>query len=274
MSYLNYKFEDSPSFIQTFDEAPLWSAAFGLLLLKHIELKPEMTIVDIGSGTGFPLLELAGRVGPRARLYGIDPWQNAVMRARQKIKDYGYTNVELIESSAEVIPLENNSTDLVVSNLGINNFDRPEIVFGECHRILKPGGKLALTTNINGHWQLFYDIFENTLRELNKTEFIPKLIAQQERRGTVESVSSLFSNAGFTITKTAEEKLDMKFADGTAFLNHHFVKVGWLGSFFSIVPDEERKTAFTALENNLNRYAQQNNGLNLEVPMVLLEGRK
>jgi len=58
--YLNYKFEDDETFINTFDEAPLWSAAFGLLLLKHISLKRHQTIVDLGSGAGFPLLELAG----------------------------------------------------------------------------------------------------------------------------------------------------------------------------------------------------------------------
>lgn len=60
MEYLSYTFKDSETFVNTFDEAPLWSASFGQLLLKHLNLKPNITVVDIGSGAGFPLLELAG----------------------------------------------------------------------------------------------------------------------------------------------------------------------------------------------------------------------
>ena len=61
--YLKYKFQDTPEFVETFDEVPLWSASFGLLLLKHVELKPDLKVVDIGSGAGFPLIELAERLG-------------------------------------------------------------------------------------------------------------------------------------------------------------------------------------------------------------------
>src|ERR1700722_16328438 len=117
--YLQYKFEDTPEFISTFDELPLWSASFGLLLLKHLELKPNLTVLDIGSGAGFPLLELAQRLGASSKCYGIDPWTNASNRAKQKIKNYGITNAEIIEASAEQLPLDNATVDLIVSNLGI-----------------------------------------------------------------------------------------------------------------------------------------------------------
>ena len=72
-TYLDYTFEDTPAFVETFDEVPLWSASFGLLLLKHLELKPNLTVIDIGSGAGFPLMELAGRLGKSCTLYGLDP---------------------------------------------------------------------------------------------------------------------------------------------------------------------------------------------------------
>lgn len=130
--YLNYKFEDNEIFINTFDENPLWSAAFGHLLLKHITLKRHQTIVDLGSGAGFPLLELAGRMGNTCKIYGIDPWKNANKRANQKIKNYGYTNVKIIETSAAKIPFKENSIDLIVSNLGINNFENTNAFFKEC----------------------------------------------------------------------------------------------------------------------------------------------
>src|SRR5262245_48746154 len=123
LSYMDYKFVDDESFIESFDEAPLWSSAFGLFMLKYLELRKGMTVVDVGCGTGFPLFELAGRLGEGTKLYGVDPWQNAMKRAKKKLRQYGYRNIELIESTAENIPLENNSVDLITSNLGINNFE-------------------------------------------------------------------------------------------------------------------------------------------------------
>ncbi|MBJ7429307.1 MAG: methyltransferase domain-containing protein [Bacteroidia bacterium] len=272
--YLNYKFEDNETFINTFDEAPLWSAAFGILLLKHITLKHHQTIVDLGSGAGFPLLELAGRAGNTCKLYGIDPWKNANTRANQKIKNYGYTHIEIIESSAAEIPFEKNSIDLIVSNLGINNFENPNAVFNECARVLKPNGKLALTTNLTGHWHLFYEIFYQTLHQIGKSKMIEALKEEELHRGDKESISTLFTNTGFKINRVFEENFEMKFVDGTAFLNHYFIKLGWLSSWTNLFPKQDLQEIFTALEQNLNSYSNENDGLNLTVPMLFIEGEK
>lgn len=221
-AYLSYQFRDTAESVDTFDELPLWSAPFGLLLLKHIKLHHGMTVVDAGSGTGFPLLELAARLGSSCKLYGIDPWTNANDRAKQKIRNYGLHNVEIMEGSAVQIPLDNNSVDLVVSNLGINNFDEPEAVFNECYRILKPGGRLALTTNLNGHWQEFYNIFEDVLATVDD-ELVRKLKDHQAHRGSVQTISELFTQSSFKVTRHVTETSEMRFLDGTAFLNHHFI---------------------------------------------------
>lgn len=273
-AYLDYQFEDSPEFVDTFDELPLWSAAFGLLLLKHLPLQPGLTVLDIGSGAGFPLLELAGRLGPSSRLYGLDPWANANERARKKIRNYGLTNVEVVQASAEDIPFPEQHFDLIVSNLGINNFENPERVFRECHRVLKPQGKLALTTNLNGHWQTFYDIFENTLRQLGKDELIPGLLAQQAHRGTVASIAQLFTEAGFASPLHHSEQMEMRFLDGSAFLNHYFVKLGWLASWRDLLPEADRPAVFASLEQELNAHALAAGGLILQVPMAYLEAEK
>ncbi len=272
--YLSYTFIDNETFINTFDEAPLWSASFGLLLLKYLELKPNQTIIDIGSGAGFPLMELAGRMGNSCKLYGIDPWKNANERAKQKIKNYGYSNVEIIETSAEKIPFDENSINLIVSNLGINNFDKPEVVFKECSRVLKLNGKLAITSNLNGHWKEFYQLFYTTLRQIGKQNLISFLKKDEEHRGSIETVSTLFTENGFKVIRHFEETFDMKFVDGTAFLNHHFVKLGWVTTWIGLFPKEELQEIFSALEKNLNDYSEKNNGLTLTVPMAFIEGEK
>lgn len=274
LEYLSYTFNDNEEFIDTFDELPLWSASFGLLLLKHLELRPNLTIIDIGSGAGFPLMELAGRCGNSCTLYGLDPWTNANTRAKKKIKNYGLTNVEIIDSSAEHIPFDSNSIDLIVSNLGINNFEQPQVIFTECYRVLKPHGKLALTTNLNGHWKEFYTIFETILRELGQEAIVEKLHVHQQHRGSVGSITQLFTESGFTVSRHYEESFTMKFVDGTAFLNHHFVKLGWLTAWRDLIPQDNLQEVFSTLEASLNSYARNADGLTLTVPMAFIEGEK
>lgn len=272
--YLSYQFNDNKEFINTFDEVPLWSASFGLLLLKHLELQKHITVLDIGAGAGFPLMELAGRLGSTCKLIGIDPWTNANQRTRQKIKNYGYSNVEIIEQSAEHLPFENNSVDLIVSNLGINNFNQPQQVFNECQRVLKPGGKLALTTNLNGHWKEFYAIFEATLIQLDLLHLVETLTLHQEHRGTKESISNMILESGLKPTRAITDSFEMKFADGSAFLNHHFVKLGWLSSWKELLPEDRLIEFFSLLEQNLNTHSATHHGLNLTVPMAFIEAEK
>ncbi len=274
VEYLDYQFQDTPEFINTFDELPLWSASFGLLLFKHLELKPNITVLDIGSGAGFPLMELAARLGNSCICYGLDPWVHANQRAQQKIINYQLTNVKLISASAEKIPLADSSIDLIVSNLGINNFEHPDLVFTECHRVLKSKGRIVLTTNISGHWKEFYDLFEQILIEKNLHSIIPELHQHIEHRGNLDSISSMFTNNGFSITRHFEESIEMHFLNGSAFLNHYFIKLGWLDSWRQLIPEPERITFFTALELLLNEYSKLNNGLKLTVPMLYIEGIK
>lgn len=272
--YLTYKFRDNPEFVKTFDELTLWSASFGLLLLKHLELKSDLKVLDIGSGTGFPLLELASRLGNSCTLYGIDIWKNANSRSREKIKNYKLKNVKVLDCSAEKIPFKDKSIDLIVSNLGINNFENPGNVFMECYRVLKPKGKLSITTNLNGHWKEFYKIFEKTLFDTGKTEIIKNLKIHEEHRGTIKSISNLFLKSGFNINKRVRDRLEMRFLDGSSFLNHHFVKIGWLSSWKELIPEKEQKKCFSRLEKNLNILSRKSNGLILTVPMVFIEGEK
>jgi len=272
--FLSYKFEDTCEFVNTFDEQPLWSAAFGLLLLKYLELKANIIVLDIGSGTGFPLLELAGRLGNSSKLYGLDPWINANARANQKIRNYDLTNVEIIEGTAERIPFDANTFDIITSNLGINNFTNPDLAFKECNRVIKPKGKLALTTNLNGHWKTFYDVFENTLNEVGKGILIGQLTKEQEHRGTIQSIKDLFIQSGFKVTRFFEDTYVMRFLDGTAFLNHYFIKLGWLSSWRDLIPEADRIVVFTALERNLNELARREGSLVLNVPMLFIEGEK
>ena len=79
------------------DDLTLWSAPFGLALLETAKLLPGMQVLDLGCGMGFPLLELAARLGPRGQVTGLDPWKPALERAEAKAKLRGLANLELVE---------------------------------------------------------------------------------------------------------------------------------------------------------------------------------
>lgn len=274
MKYVDYQFDDTEAFVETFDEAPLWSAAFGLLLLKHLELKPDLMILDIGSGTGFPLLEIAARCGPSCKIYGIDPWVNANNRANKKIRNYGLSNVEIIEGYAEEMPFAENYFDLITSNLGINNFSHLAAVIKESYRVLKPAGKIALTTNTNGHWKGFYRIFKEVLFKTGNNDIIPKLKDEQKHRSNLSAISNLLTTNGFQINSSHKETLEMKFVDGIAFLNHYFIKLGWLQAWKGLLPDKKVHNVFQLLEDTLNKEAIRNNGLCFETPMLFIQADK
>jgi arsenite methyltransferase len=272
--FLNYTFQDTPEDINVFDELPIWSAPFGLLMLKNIELKPNLTVLDIGSGAGFPLIELAERLGETCKCYGLDPWKNANERARQKIKNYDLKNVETIEGSAEQMPFENETFDLVASNLGIHNIDDPAKALQECHRVLKTEGRLVLITNLYGQWRTFYKIFKETLVQLSKDQLIESLNKHEQSRGTGESYFNLLHDNGFSPITSKSDEFEMRYLNGTAFLNHHFIKLGFLSTWKSIIPEIDWVEVFGLLEENLNQYAEEYGELKMTVPMLYIEAVK
>src|SRR4051812_39407146 len=175
---------NSPRIVNAYDELPLWSAMFGLLLLEHVPLTNVTKALDVGCGTGFPLIELAERLGPSSQVHGIDLWSPALVRAREKVAARKTPNVTLHEGSATAMPFDDASFDLIVSNLGVNNFDDRAGAIRECRRVMRPGGTIALTTNLQGHMREFYEV----LAEILDDEGRRSLRDHVEHRATVDSV--------------------------------------------------------------------------------------
>lgn len=268
---LDSGFQDTPTTVAFYDELPLWSAPFGLLLLEYAPLRAGASVLDIGCGTGFPLLELAERLGASARLVGLDPWRNALDRLRGKIAAYRIGNVELVEGSAERMPFAGATFDLVTSNLGINNVEDLPRSLAECRRVLRPEGRLALTTNLYGHWREFYDQFRETLRSVGRGELCAALEAHERHRATVASITADLEVAGFMVERVEEREFAMRFVDGGSFLRHHFIRLGFVEAWKKVVPEVDRVLIFGRLEEDLNRLAADLGELRLTVPMAYLQ---
>ena len=245
---------------------------FGIILLKYVKLKPNMKVLDVGCGTGFPLLELAQRLGSSCLVYGIDPWSAALSRVRRKSAILNIRNIKVINGDGAAMPFGNDVFDLIVSNLGINNFKTPETALAECSRVAKPTAQIVLTTNLRGHMKEFYEVFEVTLRELGKPKMLDSLRTHIDHRATVKSICEMLEKVGFKICKVHQEVFAMRFLDGSAMLRHSFIKMGFLDGWRSVLTPENEKDVFLRLENNLNRLAENKGELKLTVPMAYVEG--
>jgi len=274
MNYLEEVDYKTPEFGDFYDELPLWSAHFGRMLLEQVPLRPGMTVLDVGAGTGFMTIELAQRCGPDSKVIAVDPWEAAMARLNRKLEHLGLENVRTIVRDAATIDLPDASVDLIVSNLGINNFDDPAAALRSCVRVAKPGADLLLTTNLVGHMAEFYEAYRSVLVELGFTGRLAVLDAHISRRATVDSVTTLLEREGFKFVKAVTGSFRERFADGSSLLRHHFIRLGFVPAWKSIAPEGAVEPTFAALERRLNTIAAQRGDLSLTIPAACIHACK
>lgn len=269
-----YDFND-PALVSYLDEFCLWSAPFGLKLLECVNMKPGLKALDIGFGNGFPLIELAQRLGNSSKVFGIDLWDAAIVRAIEKIAYFGLSNIEVTFAAAEEIPFPDEWFDLIVSNNGLNNVDDLDQSLSECRRICKPGAQMVITMNLPDTFAEFYTIFRNTLKYMRLGQYLAEIDRHIfHKRKPLEYLEEKLSHHGFRIHQKYMESFRYHFTDGTALLNYAFFKICFLDGWKGCLPEELHQTVFARLEANLNEHAAIHEGIELTVPFVCFDLRK
>jgi len=256
--------------VALYDELSLWSALAGEHLLESLPLAGARRALDLGCGTGFPLLELAERLGPGTFTAGLDPWAQALVRARAKIVRWSPAGAAVVRGSGAAMPFRDGAFDLIVSNLGVNNFDDAPGALRECHRVLAPGGILGLSTNLVGHMRELYAAFERVLAAAGDRDGLERLRRHVAHRATVASLRAGLESAGFRVIAVREREAALRFANADALFAHHFIRFGFRPAWEEIAGPG----ALAALRAELGRAARPDGALRLSIPLACLEARR
>lgn len=108
-------------------------------------LKEGETVIDLGSGGGFDCFLASKKVGPRGYIIGVDMTPEMINKSRVMSKKYGYRNVDFRLGEIENIPVADNTADVIISNCVINLSPNKQRVYNEAYRVLKKGGRIAIS---------------------------------------------------------------------------------------------------------------------------------
>jgi arsenite methyltransferase len=266
---------DDFDLVSVIDELPLWSAPFGLNLLEIIELKKNCTVLDLGCGPGFPLIEIAQRLGNTSRVYGIDPWWRGLERVRLKQKVYALKNIRVIRGVGEYLPFPTGCFDLIVSNNGMNNVRDMKQSLTECARVCKPDAQLTFTLNLEDTMLEFYTIFKQVLELIQLSEVMSRL--QQhiyDLRKPLAEIEVWVRDAGFAIKNIIHDSFRLRYSDGTALFEHYFIKFWFLNKWKQLLDEKDWVPVFERIETELNRQAEKNGEIVLTIPFVTVDCRR
>jgi len=187
-----------------FDARPLgfW-ARYGERTVARLQLKPGATVLDVACGTGASALPAAGAVGPTGRVIGVDLAENLLTLAREKAKRRGLRNVEFRQGDMTALGYPDGTFDAVICVFGIFFVKDMEALTAELWRMVKPGGRLAITTWGPRLFAPTYERWNETVRSLRSdlaTDFNP-----WDRITTPDAVRRLFADAGIPNAEVTPE---------------------------------------------------------------------
>ena len=183
------------------------------------QLAPGEVVLDLGSGGGIDVILSAKRVGPKGRAYGLDMTDDMLALANENKRKAGVENVEFLQGEIENIPLPNNMVDVIISNCVINLSGDKDRVIAEAFRVLKPGGRFAVSDVVvrgdvpdalRRNMELWVGCIAGALRETEYRDILAKvgfeaIDVEVTRAYSIEDARAFLTAKGINVDQVAPQ---------------------------------------------------------------------
>jgi ubiquinone/menaquinone biosynthesis C-methylase UbiE len=191
---------------------------------------------------------------------------------REKILLKDIQNATIVEGIAENMPFEDGFFGLITSNNGLNNVQDVGKNLVECYRVAKAEAQMVLTMNLPHTMVEFYEVFEHILEEQGMTGTIQKMKEHiHEKRKSVEYWKELILDSGFSIKTINIDGFKYRYANGSAFFKHYFIREAFMKPWKAIIPETSTALVFEKIEDRLNKIAGERGELVMSVPFVCFD---
>ncbi len=236
---------------------PIWSHRFGRMLLRDLHIEPGSQILDVACGTGYPASEILRRLSADSRLIAIDGSAAMLDIARTKIEETGAKNVFFrSESAVPKLSFADDVYDMVVCNLGLGDFERPETALVDFARVTCPGGEVRCTLPLLGTFQEFFDIYQEVLVKHDKHDTLARL---QDHIATtfweVEQCYEWMERAGLEEASVEVDEFTMLFKSSREFFFAPVIEYGHLLDWKEIAgKGQEMQDIFWYIKEAIDAY--------------------
>lgn len=190
---------------------PRFFSHFGRRLVELCKIPKGASVLDVACGRGAVLFPVSKSVGANGRVTGVDLSGNMVKETRASVAELGLENVDVLEMDAEKLDFSDASFDYVLCSLSIFIFPRPSLAIAEMRRVLKPGGRVGLTTfwRDDERWQWLGDLFAKYLPPSEETEDQEEEEDDEPDFRSPEGMRIFLDSAGFSDIVTQGEEVDL-----------------------------------------------------------------
>lgn len=233
-----------PSWLCDLPKKDPWSTPFAESLLRHLDLRPGLSILDVCCGDGIPSFYLANRVGQQGRVVGLDVSQAQLVRSRA-VQGLYFPWLEFRYGDVRELPPDLGRFDRITGNLSFMFFRprRPEAL-RHLAGFLKPGGQLVLTFPSQG---TFDSLWQRVDREMSARSLHKERLGFAEylrERPSAQDAQLWLSECGFIKIEVAEYPLEVSTNPGNEFLYHPLLRGGFLDDVYECFTDQELAEEF------------------------------
>jgi len=208
--------------------APAYAGRFATLLLRRVRPVSGARVVEVGCATGGLTRELGRRFDERSTINAFDESDAFIAEARHRMEgvDDLRAPITLRVSGPRTLPIEDDSTDVALSNLTIAGLPDPAAAIGELARVLAPGGSAMITAPVRGTWTEFIDLFRDVLTESGRRERLAALDAYVAGLPDGPRVARWLEQAGLTSVGLEIERWEILFKSSREFLFAPLIELG------------------------------------------------